>query len=276
MKFFYSGANNLDDPQTLPNKSLGGYRSSTVIPNGKVNSIFNDFSNYTIQNEVVETKAIFVKNTFDIKVTGVLIYALFPDNSKVLFQISAQSGSNIEKLNSTLDIPYYSEFLDLNVVFSKTDLNITENFSVNETVVIEGQSILVPDGTKQTFLTNAVKAFETNPQYKAIKIDDNTLRIEYRILGVFTNTPSITVVNPLAITGGNFGSGIDNSRLITNELNPGESIGIFIKRQPNNLYVEKTLEEYKQMYQEFKDNGFKKIQNNSLQSVKFCLEFTKS
>lgn len=274
MKWFYSGSGSLDEPQMNPEKSLGGFRSSTVVPNGRINSMFNDFSSLAIQENKVETKAFFIKNTFSNPVRNILVYATYPENPYVDFQLAAVEGNEMEKLSSSNDIPYYSEFFDFKVVFSYTDLIVKPTFQVGETVIIEGVEIPVHDGKVETFITNAVKAFSKNLRYKAVQLDTNVLRLEYRLLGVYTNQPEIATYNAGTIVAGTFGNGFDNSQLISEELKPGESIGIFLKREPKGYEKTKTLEDYKELLKKFVDSGYQKVQNADEKFVNICFEWT--
>lgn len=275
MKWFYSGAKNLDEAQLSPEKSLGGYRSATVVPNGRINSMFNDFSCLTVREGFQETKAFFIKNTFDFVVNNILLYATYPEKPKVDFQIAAVKGDSVELLKSSIDEPYYLDFFDLRVSFAYSDLSVLDTFEVGEVVDIEGTSVPVLDGKRSTFMVSAVKAFETSSQYKAIIIDETTLRLEYRLLGAFGNTPVIQTFNPGTITAPPFDKGFDNSRLIAESLEPGESVGIFLKREPKGFDEPKTWEDYRDWCKEFHDNNWQPTQNTEKKTVNFCLEFSK-
>lgn len=274
MKWYYSGAKSLDVEQRSPEKSLGGFRSSTVVPNGRINSMFNDFSSLSVNEGKSETKAFFIKNDFNTKVTGILIYATYPENPEIQFEIASVKGDEMELLKSSSDEPYYEEFYDCRVVLSYVDLKINETFIIGEVVKIEGVEIPVPDGRRETFMNNAVKAFDSSFKYKAYIIDGSTLRIEYRLLGIYINTPVVETFNQNTIITKPFAYGFDNSRLIADELLPGESLGIYLKRNIK-IKESKTFEDYKEMYEVFRDSGYKQTQNLTTETVNFCLEFTK-
>ncbi len=274
MKWFYSGAKTLDVEQRTPEKSLGGYRSSTVVPNGRINSMFNDFSSLTLQEAKSETKAFFVKNTFDKKVTGILLYATYPENPDITFEIAAVDGDVMEQLKSGADEPYYEDFFDCRVVFAYSDMIIKDTFNIGEIATIEGISIPVQDGKRETFMNNAVRAFESNPQYKAIILAEDKLRIEYKLLGIYINTPIVQSFNSGTITAPDFANGFDNSRLISNSLESGESVGIFLKRKIIQK-PKKTFADIEAAYNLFKDSNYSQTQNLLTETINFCLEFTK-
>ncbi len=274
MKWYYSGAKTLDSEQRSPEKSLGGYRSSTVIPNGRINSMFDEFSSLMLIEGKPETKAFFIKNDFTESVKDIIIYATYPENPEINFEISTVMGNNMELLKSSSDEPYYEEFYDCKVVFSYSDLIVNDNFTIGEVVKIEGVEIKVPDGRRETFMNNAVKAFDYDFKYKAYKISESVLRIEYRLLGVYVNNPIVETFNEGVIITKPFDFGFDNSRLIANELQPNESIGIYLKRTINKKQT-KTFEDYKEAYEEFAKSGYQQTQNLTVKNINFCLEFNK-
>lgn len=50
MKLYYTVASQQDVAQPKPNLSLGGYKSSTVVPNSVLGNMFADISMYTVKN----------------------------------------------------------------------------------------------------------------------------------------------------------------------------------------------------------------------------------
>jgi len=50
MKLYYTVASAQNDFQTKPSLSLGGYKSSTPLPNGVLGNLFSDISMYTVKN----------------------------------------------------------------------------------------------------------------------------------------------------------------------------------------------------------------------------------
>lgn len=49
MKFYYTVASQPEDRQAKPNLSLGGYKSSSQLPNGVFGAMFQDISMYTVK-----------------------------------------------------------------------------------------------------------------------------------------------------------------------------------------------------------------------------------
>lgn len=273
MKLFYSGAKTLGAPQFTPEKSLGGFLSSTVIPNGKVESVFSSFSNLSAQNGSVEVKGIFLQNTFSTVKTNVLVYCVYPPNPKVKIELAAITGNELEYLRSPQDLPYYADFYDVSVVYSSSIISINGSFKAGEEVKIEGVSIPVPSGTLEEFLVNVVKAFQNDLRYQAIIIDNQTIKLQYRILGSFINSPVVSsYYNSLAATV--FGGGVDNSVLISKTLNLGDSIGIWLKRTPLGALTQHTPVYYTALYDKFVAANFGVVQQETIENINFCVEFT--
>lgn len=274
MKLFYSGAKNLNDPQFTPEKSLGGFLSDTVIPNGRVESVFSSFSNLSAQNLSPEVKGIFLKNTFSSIKKDILVYCVYPEDPKVTIQLAAIKGDELEYLRSPQDLPYYADFYDVNVVYSSSLIKVIGSFYATESVSIEGTLIPVPNGTKEEFLINCVKAFQDNITYEAIRTSDDNILLKYRVIGLFINTPVITTYYPNVLSFVPFGGGVDNSKLIAKTLNPGESIGIWLKRTPLEAINQHDYTYYKNLYNEFVASDFKVVQQQEIESIQFCIEFT--
>lgn len=273
MRLFYSGAKTLNSENFSPEKSLGGFISSTQIPNGKVESIFSNFSNMSINSGVYETKGLFIKNTFPYTVKNLLVYCVYPDQPKVQMFLSAIAGNELELLRSSSDDPYYVTFYDVEVAYSKSTIKIVGPFLIGENVVLQDVLIPVPNGLISEFITNAVNAFSTNILYEVVKIDDLTIELKYRKIGIYGGTPTFTTVNTGALIPSNFTGGKDNSQLISAELPAGGCIGVFLKRKPNQNIQQKPLQYYKDLLQKFKDSNFNVVQNVETEEIKFCLEW---
>ena len=74
IKYFYTGADDYLGAQIDKDKSLGGFVSSSEVPNDLVGSLFGEISSYTIDNDFRETKAIVIKNETGGDITGITTY----------------------------------------------------------------------------------------------------------------------------------------------------------------------------------------------------------
>lgn len=128
MKFLYTGASSYNTPQTTAFKSLGGFISSTQLPNDLSNNIFSDISELSKQHLRREAICIALYND-DVDVAQNLELTFNADFAKLIadFQI-AFSGASIddcgnyyfESINDSSAIPYleFDTITDLNKVFN--------------------------------------------------------------------------------------------------------------------------------------------------------------
>ena len=63
IKFWLTGAASVDNPQTDPNASLGGNRSSTEMVTGQLNNLFDDISGAEAESGDTEYRGIIIQNT---------------------------------------------------------------------------------------------------------------------------------------------------------------------------------------------------------------------
>jgi hypothetical protein len=95
----------------------------------------------------------------------------------------------------------------------------------------------------------------------------------YKRLGAFTNVPIVYTTNTNALTYEAFTGGLDNSQLIAKNLNPGDCIGIFIKRTPTNILIPHDSTYYTDLYNQFVANNYGIIQNDGQEDISFCIEW---
>lgn len=113
MILYYSGANKANTEQNQAEKSLGGYISSSTIPNGLINSIFTTISRSVVEKNKRDTRLIVLTNTSGAAKTGVKVY-IDPDaeavsNIKIACVAPATdacSNSYFEQITSTEALPY--------------------------------------------------------------------------------------------------------------------------------------------------------------------------
>lgn len=74
MKLYYTGAINYNDVQADKDTSLGGYKSSTLVPNGSLGNFFGPISMYGLDDKLRETRAIIIHNDTVGAYTNVFFY----------------------------------------------------------------------------------------------------------------------------------------------------------------------------------------------------------
>lgn len=130
MKLYYTGAKENNIAQTDPDKSLGGFLSSTRTPNDLVNNLFGDISKYTIDKKLRETKALILHNDTGVAVTNLNFYFDIPADTYCKFEIAAvtitpDSDGNVfmEKITSFRGSPFSGVFTEADGVANQVLLS---------------------------------------------------------------------------------------------------------------------------------------------------------
>ncbi len=122
MVLYYSGAEKDKGEQRDMNKSLGGFISSSPIPNDSLDSLFSNISNFSIKRNITEYFLIVLKNELKETVENLSIYLDFHEDSAIEMEISVvkptlQKCNKIycfESINNRESSPYYVDFVKAN------------------------------------------------------------------------------------------------------------------------------------------------------------------
>lgn len=119
MKLYYTVASAYDAPQENPVNSIGGYKSSTPLSNGLIDSIFDELSLRGMANNSSQYKAIVLVNDSESLVTNLQLYFKIPENqisycdfTVAAVQMSLDSGGNpiMERTQNLYAKPFYAQF----------------------------------------------------------------------------------------------------------------------------------------------------------------------
>ena len=122
----YTGAKTSSETQYSPSKSIGGYVSTSKIPNDDFNNIFSEISILAKQNKKREARLIALKNITSSNVEDVIIAFSFT-SSDVTYRYgfvdpnSDTNGEYFEKLNSGQELPTYAT---LNTIVSGQQIEV--------------------------------------------------------------------------------------------------------------------------------------------------------
>lgn len=135
MIYYYSGANKFDAVQTDPNLSLGGFISSSVVPNDLLQNIFSEASYLSIQQKKRETKLIVLQNNSSQQATALSLDFLLNDSSISTYKIAFVSPSEdncFEQISNSSALPLNAEFDDVEagVPVSLPDLDPEEYLGI--------------------------------------------------------------------------------------------------------------------------------------------------
>lgn len=249
-----------DNPQTDASKSLGGYISSTPVPNAALNSLFDLISAYTLEKRQKETIAIGLINQFDKEVKDVELKIVTDENHEAIFKIAAVAVSTdnyaMEHIANRYQEPMLAEFYDASFYRAAVDLKINQYASAGEEIALYPFNVSFE--VKETGIEGTWNAFEeafsNDETYCVKRISETIFRIERRdetVLEEPLNCSYITTEGFQAEFLGQLKNKAYNSVIIKDSLKPKEAVGIWVQRiikknhYPTN---EELLKEYKDKY----------------------------
>jgi hypothetical protein len=121
MRLYYSGAKQLNAIQTKPERSLGGFISSSQVVNGELNSLLADLSVVTQQDKTSQVICVFLRNELQTPVYNLYIGYALPVTEVLGIQIGLALVA--DSLNAYTELVPKPEALPLAVDFH--DLRIT-------------------------------------------------------------------------------------------------------------------------------------------------------
>lgn len=119
MKFYYTGASATEEIQNKPIFSLGGFKSSSIVPNGQISNLFGDISELTIDKNNFDIIGIILKNELPNKAKDILFHFEYEENSYIKIEVAfvsvvmATDGSiYMEKIVNSHSLPYIGDFVN--------------------------------------------------------------------------------------------------------------------------------------------------------------------
>ena len=132
MKFYYTTTAGTEEEgytRQEPERSLGGFRSGSPVPNGQLNSLFGDISKYTEEQAKDEYIALILKNETGGDITDINVYFTFPEDSYSTFEIAAvdlnvdSEGRNyMENVPDYNSSPYFATFVEADGIANKQNI----------------------------------------------------------------------------------------------------------------------------------------------------------
>lgn len=249
-----------DNPQSDSSRSLGGYISSTPVPNAALNTLFDLISSYTLEKKPKETIAIGLINQFDKPVKDVELKIVTNENNEAVFKIAAVAVSSddyaMEQIANRYQEPMLAEFYDASFYRAAVDLKIKQYASAGEEIALFPFNIsfeVKETGIEGTWLAFE-EAFSNDETYTVKRISETVFRIERRDETVLETPLECSFIATEGLTAeflGKLSNKADNGVIIKEELKPKEAVGIWIQRiikknhYPTN---EELLKEYKDKY----------------------------
>ena len=121
MRLYYTTTADPLTPQNKKNVSLGGYQSSTVIPNDELNNLFGDITPFGLNRNKAQYIGIMLKNETGGDLTDIMFHFNYPENCYYKLEIAAitptlDSEGNyvIEHIDTQYSKPYTATFVEAN------------------------------------------------------------------------------------------------------------------------------------------------------------------
>lgn len=258
MLYLTGAANSLakssEAPQTDVSKSLGGYVSSSIVPNGNINALFDMISLNTLKNKPKETIAIALVNKFDFNTLNVGIKIVTKKNFIGKFKVAVVEIGNdflMEHIDNRYSEPIQAEFHDVDFYRASVTAKILNPCIAGEIISFQPFDIDVEveesgmEGTMDAILN----AFSLSSDYSANKLSET----EFEVISKSENV----VAEPLDCLAvctedgeidfnGKYQNGKNNTAFISESLEPNKAIGIWLQRQivPEKISNEELLRRY--------------------------------
>lgn len=245
-----SSSKSNEAPQDDTMKSLGGYISSSPVPNGALNALFDLVSVKTIKERNKETVAIGLINKFDDAVSDVSLKIVGEQDNVCCFKIAATTVDKnycMEHISNRYAEPINAEFYDATFFRGSVDVEIITPAVSGEEIAFEPFGIIATvaaSGTEGTYEAVS-KAFSRSEEYRVKRLTETTFRIERRddtVVDPVVDCYVLSSENSKFVFSDKFKNVKQNSVFLTERLEPGEAIGIWIQRTVSDE-VEKTDEE---------------------------------
>lgn len=249
-----------DNPQTDASKSLGGYFSSTPVPNAAVNVLFDLISAYTLEKMPTETIAIGLINKLPFAVKDVELKIVTDEGHDATFKVAAvavdQETYMMEHIANRYQEPMLAEFHDASFYRAAVDIEVINPASEGEEIALYpfGISFEVQEtgfeGTWKAF----EEAFSNDETYKVRRISEKIFRIERRDETVLPDPLKCSYITTEGFSAkflSDFYNKLDNSVIIKENMQPNEAVGLWLQRKiKKDRYLSnlELLEAYKQKF----------------------------
>lgn len=248
-----------ENPQTDAAKSLGGYISSTPVPNAALNSLFDMISAYTLEKRPKETIAVGIINKFDKAVENVELKIVTDENHEAVFKVAAVSVGEdyaMEHIANRYQEPLMGEFHNASFYRAAVDLEVKQPAAEGEEIALYPFNVVISvkeggiEGTWNAF----AEAFSNDETYDVKRISEKVFRIEMRDETILDAPLECSYISTEGFTAeflGDFKNKEANSVLLTDHLEPKQAIGLWLQRIiKKNEYKtnEQLLKEYKEKF----------------------------
>ena len=264
MMFYLTGASSSlakskEAPQPDTAKSLGGYVSSSLVPNGELNSLFDLISTYTLDKHRDEYVAIGIINQYGGTIRDVKLSIVTDPDAICKFDIAAvklDSNFAMEYIPNRYTQPINAQFYNADFIRAYTDIKILQAASPNEEIMLYPFGVLVETDEDCHNINDTYrcfqKAFEYNDEYVVSRVSETVFRITRQDNTIIDQSCSYLASGAFkAEFKRNLQNGVTRSVVLIDELESGKGIGLWIRRRMNNYKYnsnEQLVKQYLERY----------------------------
>lgn len=227
-----------ENPQTDVAKSLGGYISTSPVPNGAINEVFDCISLTTLKTKPKETLGFGLVNKFDTAVKNLYIRIITPPDAVAKFRVAAVAVGDdmvMEHIPNRYAEPVNAEFTDITYIKAFVDFEIENPVSVGEDIYFEQFDVLaeITEPEIEGNVKALIRAFSNSRDYELKRLSEKRFRVISKddTMAVEPFTPSYLSSDENARYKflGEFKLS-ENTAFLTEILEPGKAIGIWLQR----------------------------------------------
>lgn len=130
IKFYYTVQSGYLNAQINPDDSLGGFLSSTPIPNGELNKLFSQLPLTQSYNpDYFDLRAVMMHNEAKVSLAKLKLWFEIPDNAFSSYEVAVITPNTdcdgkvfMESISGPQGLPYYAEFHNVSGVDNTIDL----------------------------------------------------------------------------------------------------------------------------------------------------------
>ena len=282
MMIYLTGANSSlvkspDAPQTDTAKSLGGYVSSTPVPNGELNALFDLISAYTLEKRQKETIALALVNKLSQPVTDVTLKIVVGKGDLATFRVAAvaldSDNMSMEHISNRYAEPMVAEFHNVDFQRASVDIEILNPAGIGEEIALYPFNVsfeVTESGIEGTW--NAFEnAFSNDSTYEVIRLSEKVFRIVRRDEEVIETPLACSYITTAGFTA-NFKGKLKND--VTNEVTLVESDDMLQPNEGIGLWIQRDLKAYKyptneQLVEDFKN----KVINSDTETAEIVISY---
>lgn len=262
-------------PQNDAAKSLGGYVSSSPVPNGELNILFDLISAYTLEKRKRETLGIALMNTLQQSVTNVTLKVVTGKDTLASFKIAAVAldpSLAMEHIYNRYAEPIAAEFHSADFQRASVEMEILKPAGRGEEIALFPFGVTIEvheEGMERTW--NAFdEAFMNDPTYGIQRVSESVFRISRRDEEVIepTECSYIATAGFSARFDGEMRNGTTNEVVLVEngiELAPNSGIGLWIQRDLKNYRYPSNM----QLIEEFK----KKVVHEEEETAEIVIDY---